>query len=275
MIISFPERTKARIEQLSAYVAREVLSGDGSFVCRHYQECRNSCRELCFYEGQLHHVGRHYDLEVDGKPTRIVFVGQEYGHPPSRVNLEERHEMIAEDSRSNGFRGRNPHMKGTTTLLRLLLGREPGIDPEGEQLLPSVHLFDGFALVNYLLCSAVGRSSRHGLSSQIMRKNCASHFQRSIEILDPTIIVAQGISVRGWIEEPLGLPPWERERGPIEKVSTGTTQATLLTFAHPSARGYGMWGNSPTSQYVQEIVVPTIKTCKRGPQPEESPATPT
>ena len=45
-------------------------------------------------------------------------------------------------------------MRGTTLPRRLLLGREPGTDAEGERLLDG-HIFDGFALVNFLLCSAL------------------------------------------------------------------------------------------------------------------------
>lgn len=45
-------------------------------------------------------------------------------------------------------------MRGTSSTLRLLLGREPGDDEEGERLLDG-HIFGGFALVNYLLCMAL------------------------------------------------------------------------------------------------------------------------
>src|SRR5208283_1277506 len=155
---SFPQVTKARLDSLNAYLRQEVMADD--FICASYPECKASsgCAGLTFYEGQLHHVGYHYDLEVDGKPMRVLIVGQEYGHEPPRVDLDARHEMIL-DSASVGWRGRNHHMKGTTTLLRLLHRHDPGEDEIGEQLLlesgEAIHLFEGFALVNYLLCSAV------------------------------------------------------------------------------------------------------------------------
>jgi hypothetical protein len=257
MIISFPKRTTARVKGLSEYFHREVLTADLGFICRHWDQCRTSCRTPNFYEGQLHHIGHHYDLEIDGRPTRIVIVGQEYGHSPPRVSLKKRH--FTESGNTKGFRGRNPHMRGTTTLLRLVLGRDPGEDFAGEQLLvkPPIHIFEGFALVNFLLCSAVDKSKR-GQSTPTMRHNCAEHFRAAIEILDPTIIIAEGFGVRAWIGDATGLP---QGRGPIEPISFGAMHATLLTFAHPSAPGpYGWWGRSIKSAYLNEIVIPTVRS---------------
>jgi hypothetical protein len=264
MIQSFPDKTLNRTKELGKYLDREVLR-DKKFVCRHDRECRASCGDLNFIEGQLHHVGQHYDLEIDGESTRIVIVGQEYGHEPPRVSLEDRSEMIR-DSANRGFRGRNPHMKGTTTLLRLLLRRTAGEDASGEQLFPdcSTHIFEGFALVNYLLCSAVeGRrdlsdhyGALRGRSSKRMQKNCAAHFLKTIDILDPTIIVVQGFGVRNWLERSFSL---QRRTNPIEQVSLGNTSRTLMTFMHPSAPRVGWWGNSIKSKYLHETVVPTVQ----------------
>ena len=107
-------------------------------------------------------------------------------------------------------------MRGNTgsPILRLLLDRRPGTDDEGERLFGAdkgtAHIFDGFALVNALLCSAVkkppeGRKAGKGASSPLMRKSCARHFRRTMEILKPTVIVAEGQGVRSWIGGSLGL----------------------------------------------------------------------
>jgi hypothetical protein len=151
-IVSSPDRTLERTAQLSQYLRAEVLNE--RFLCRSYDVCRASCSDRVFYEGQLPHVGQHYDLQVDGKPTRIVIVGQEYGHGPALVRLEGRAAMIR-DAAAKGFRGRNPHMKGTTTILRLLLHRNAGDDALNEQLFPNsaVHIFEGFARLS-TICSA-------------------------------------------------------------------------------------------------------------------------
>ena len=267
MIRSFPDRTRARVEKLNEYLKGHVLSGD-NFVCRHFSTCRESRREYPFYDGQLHHVGKHYDLEVDGRPTRIVVVGQEYGHGPEKVTLAQRSEMIRASANKNfSSRGRNPHMKGTASILRLLLGREPGADRDGEQLGVDAraHIFDGFALVNYLLCSAVkearqdsSKGGTKGFSSPTMRRNCADHFVQSLKILDPTVIVVEGKGVREWLSPALALPI----RGPIvDHVLITGNLVPLLTFDHPSAGGSsGYWGGSPNSRYLREIVAPTIRS---------------
>jgi hypothetical protein len=257
-VLSSLDRTLERTAQLSQYLRAEVLNE--RFLCRSYDVCRASCSDRVFYEGQLPHVGQHYDLQVDGKPTRIVIVGQEYGHGPALVRLEGRAAMIR-DAAAKLFRGRNPHMKGTTTILRLLLRRNPGDDALNEQLFPNsaVHIFEGFALVNYLLCSAI-ESSRDlstgggakGLSSSKMRQNCASHFRQTIETLDPTIIIAQGIGVGKWIKKAYKLA----DRGPIDIIEIGN--AKLPTLVHPSARSHKCWGNSLRSEYLWNIVVPAI-----------------
>lgn len=265
-IRSFPEKTRSRVHELEEYFARSVLH-ENQFICQHYQECLTSCGRSDFYEGQLHHIGEHYDIEIGGNPSRLVIVGQEYGHPPPRVGLQSRSTIIR-DSASSGFRSRNPHMKGTTSLLRLLLRRAVGDDELGEKLFPnhSIHIFEGFALVNYLLCSAVEhgvqRRTGHpqgsrGKSSASMQKHCADHFLRAVEILDPTIIVLQGFGVRNWIGKALRLQRHERL---IEEINFGGTIRTVMTFMHPSAPSSGWWGNSLKSKYLQRTVIPTVQT---------------
>lgn len=168
----------------------------------------------------------------------------------------------------DAFNQRNAHMAGTTTLLRLLFGREPGADRDGEFLDVEgerVHIFEAFALVNFLLCSAVEgtadrtdrREGGKGRSSATMRRNCAAHFRAAIDVLEPTVIVAQGLNVRRWIGRAYGLPPWNEE--PVERVEVGGRRTLLLSFAHPSASGrYGWWGRSPRSKYLLETVMPAI-----------------
>ncbi|MDE2662643.1 MAG: hypothetical protein OXI39_06520 [Gemmatimonadota bacterium] len=269
MITSNPGRTAERITNLEAYVRRNLLAAE-RFICRHHRDCRGSASPY-FYEGQMSHVGKHYDLLVDGQELRIVVVGQEYGQKCTRVNLVARTAMI-DGSASEGFQGRNPHMRGTTSILRLLLGGEPGTDVEEERLFgdgaASAHIFDGFALVNALLCSAVdkppeGCRAGRGASSPLMRRNCARHFLRTLEILEPTIIVAEGQGVRSWIGGPLGLgpePPACYKGAAIPEIARiDGKQVDILTFIHPSAPGKpAWWGNSVNSRYLKDFVEPTI-----------------
>ena len=264
-IRSNPERTKERIRCLEEYIRKNLLPGDGSFICEHFTQCRGSRSGLPFHHGQMSHVGRHYDLEVAGRPMRIVLVGQEYGKTQECVGLAKRSERIAL-SAGKGFQGRNRHMGGTSSILRLLLGREPGADEAGERLLDG-HVFDGFALVNYLLCTALKKPRNReqdacgggeGHSSPIMRRNCGRHFRRTLEILEPTVIVAQGIGVGKWMSKAL---PIAEQRGPHHEMIRITGQSVdLFTFSHPSAGGSsGFWGRSPRSPYLMKTVAPVIR----------------
>lgn len=262
---SNPERTAQRIRDLQSYFAGHVLD-DAKFKCASYEQCRGSHREQ-FHEGQLHHIGRHYDLVRNGEPFRIVIVGQEYGHVDKYVGLEQRYEMITTDTGENkDFDGRNPHMRGTSSLLRLLLGIELGKDKERECITignQTTHIFDVFALVNYLLCSAVNSNgSTRGMSTPTMRRNCFRHFRSAIEILEPTVVVLEGLGIRDWISEHQD-GSWhvaEGRRKNLEWLHFGERQAALLTFAHPSASGrYAWWGKSLQSKYLHDTVVPTIE----------------
>lgn len=269
LIESKPARTARRIRKLEEYVRRNLLD-DERFICEHYQDCRASAPPY-FYEGQMSHVGKHYDLLADGRELRIVVVGQEYGQNLPRVDLEGRTAMI-DGSAAEGFRGRNPHMRGTTSILRLLLGRRLGTDREGERLFGdrsgAVHIFDGFALVNALLCSAVSkppeeRNTGKGASSRLMREYCARHFRATMEILEPTVVVAEGQGVRRWIGGSLGLgsKPTSGYEGPaiLEVARIAGERVDVLTFNHPSAGGQSAWwGNSVNSRYLREVVEPTI-----------------
>src|SRR3954470_7983728 len=143
----------------------------------------------------MHHVGSRYDLTRGDKPLRIIVVGQEYGHGPEFVTLAARNEMILNKSAVQsrfragaGFPARNPHMRGCTNLLRLIFGVGLGSDYAGEFLVVDdkrVHVFECFALVNFLLCSAVAigcggvvseqLGGKPGRSTKTMRTNCSGH----------------------------------------------------------------------------------------------------
>ena len=262
MIRSYPERTRERGRLLGEYVRAHLLSDDGVFICRHFKECRASRSGFPFHPGQMNHVGRHYDLELDGQAMRIVVLGQEYGQAREYVDLAGRSEMIALSAQA-GFRGRNPHMKGVTSTLRLLLGRELGDDEAGERLLDG-HIFDGFAQVNYLLCTALttprskdAHGGGRGHSSIAMQRNCGRHFLRTMEILEPTVIVVHGLALRRWMTNALPLP---QVGSTAEVVEIAGKRADLLTFTHPSAGGHsGWWGTTPRTRYLREAVAPAIR----------------
>jgi hypothetical protein len=267
---SHPGDTAARIRAMDDYMAANVLSGR-QFVCERFASCRAS-HAGDYYEGQLHHVGSHFDLTLNGHAFCIVVVGQEYGNGPALVTRHDRtHDVVVSTGHGKRFRtdgdfpARNPHMRGTTSLLRLLVGRNAGGDYGGEWLVldeQRIHIFEAFALVNFLLCSAIdtgqGRTgSKHGRSSGVMQANCADHFLAVVALLEPTVVVAQGKGVRNWMRPVLGDPVSTSPN--LERASFGGHSCLLASFAHPSVPSRENWGTDERRPYLLDVVGPTVR----------------
>jgi hypothetical protein len=268
---SDPPATEARIERLQAYFEKNVLT-NSEFICGDQQACIES-HQGAFYKGQLPHIGTHYDLTRDGAPFRIVVVGQEYGTDDELVDLNKRRADIVDGSGAKhrfvaepGFKARNPHMRGCTSVLRLLFGKGLGKDRGGEFVLldgTATHLFDCFALVNFLLCSAVTPGGgKRGESTSTMQRNCGRHFRVQLEMLEPTIIVLQGRST---------VLQWMKKAG-FETLSDEVDQTVLinghecrvLAFTHPAAHGASKnWGLNAQMPYLLGTVEPTVKRILR------------
>ncbi len=263
-------RTFERIRELDSYLGKAVLNG-GRFVCRHARECRASCAgEL--REGQLHHVGPYYDLTLDGRHLRIAIVGQERAGEPARVSRAERYQMIMSSALEKRFAAdgehgaRDSHMKGTTSALRLLFGQGLGADhasefiyfPDGE----ACHLFDACALTNLVLCSAHSEGGGSaGRSTATMRENCSAHFRRTMEILEPTVIIVQGKDAGRWVLS--AFDEVESLGGPLKRVTLGENAALLAVFTHPAARHPHNWGASERTPYLRQTVKPAIERMRR------------
>ena len=208
--------TRRRITRLHRYVESNLLS-EGEFICPHFQQCVETRRQGdAFREGIMSHVGRRFDLTLAGSPAHrgrgsgvracqtsfgchLWPQGHDGNAVPAVLNgagLERRYYA------QEGYLGRNPHMRGTTTALRLLLGSGLGSDYEGEFVRPikgqPFHLFDGFALVNRLLCSAGPPGGSQGRPTSTMARNCGIHFAATLSILEPTIVILQGAKVAKW-----------------------------------------------------------------------------
>ncbi len=261
-----PSMTRSRIIKLREYMTSNVLQDD-FFVCASERECKTSIPKGCtFTEGQLSHVGRHYDLTIRARPMRVVVVGQEVGSQGLRhITLEERYASLVWSAHKRRFvtkgkrKGRNPHMRGTTLALRVAFGLDVATDHKGEYLTidgEPVHIFDCFALVNRLLCASHVKGTSNGKPSQTMLDNCERHFRSTIEILEPTIVIIQGLKV------------WQNSRrvfGRVRKLEDHLFEgeingkdAMLCTFTHPSAWGSQRW-DSPSGAYFQTIVEPTLR----------------
>lgn len=258
--------TALRIARLEEYFKVSVLD-NGKFICSNEGECRPSHRGS-FYAGQLPHVGTHYDLARNGVPFRIVVVGQEYGTGDELVDLSTRRAMIGDDSgmRSRFFaepdlnlKGRNSHMRGCTSLLRLLFSKGLGRDHKDEFIQlngAAVHLFQCFALVNFLLCSAVlPRGGKRGRSTPTMRRNCAHHFRAQIESLEPTIIAVQGRGVLRW----MNAAHYGLSNEVVQSVPINGRDVCVLAFTHPSAHGTLNWGVNDQTEYLDDTVAPAVQ----------------
>jgi hypothetical protein len=271
--------TRRRIARLRRYVARTLLDGD-EFLCPHFDACRGSIKPgHQFREGTMSHVGRRYDLLRGGKPLRVAVVGQESGLPKDpdspwgrRVSLEARynqlHGITGLQKRfyaEPGHPGRNPHMRGTTSALRILFGKGRGQDYEGEFVHPvngrPFHVFDGFALVNRLLCSAGPAGTSKGSPTSTMLNNCAQHFAMTASILQPTIVILQGVLVAKSLATI--LEPGRSHGEYLYEAHLGSHRMLVCSFSHPSAHGALRWGDQPQSPYMTEVVVPTLRAALR------------
>lgn len=258
--------TTQRKNLLENYFRQNVISGQ-DFFCPNYDECRNSHQGI-FYEGQLHHVGDHYDISFFDKPLRVMVVGQEYGHGPACVSMEDRSKMVLEQTGLHkSFSSRNPHMRGTTSVLRLLFGIPLGSDQKGEFLKVTnddqFHLFDAFSLVNFLVCSAVSENEgRRGKSTPMMRRNCLVHFKKTLEILEPTVIIVQGKSFWASVQNAFGN---------LIKINDSLFSAEIIqkkvmvaVFSHPSTPDNAHnWGRDAKTRYLLSTVVPTIELIRQ------------
>jgi len=261
---------------LGEYMSAHVLNADRMMICRHYEACSGSVRPHDVFDpGQLSFVGKNYDLTVDGAPVRIVVVGQEPGlwSPDGDrarghgVTLEDRYKLIHDGSglgaryyADGSHPGRNPHMRGTTSALRILLCVGLGTDHETEFIKTldgtSFHLFDAFALVNVLLCAAGPSDSSRGRSTTTMQRNCLDHFAETVRILEPTILVLQGRGVQRWIA-PKIKQLWTIADHVFAATIAGV-DTVICSFTHPSAHSPLGWGSRLDGEYLVHTVQPAL-----------------
>lgn len=153
-------------------------------------------------------------------------------------------------------------MRGTTSALRILLGLGLGTDHATESLQTadgsSFHLFDAFALVNVLLCAAGPPNSSQGRSTAVMRRNCLGHFDATMRILNPTIVILQGRGVRKWLS-PSIEPGTERHIAEgVSAVTISGIHAVVCSLTHPSAHSPLGWGGRLDSPYLSNVVQPAL-----------------
>jgi hypothetical protein len=261
--------TAARLASLEAYMVANVLS-PARFCCATQNACFESLKPgVEMAEGQLSYLGHHYDLMRDGRPLRIVVIGQEDGGLIGHVSLQARYDRLHRVSglerrykREGSQRARNPHMRGTTSALRLIFDKGLGTDWDEEFIQSAAgdrfHMFDAFALVNVLLCGAHKPGDATSQATKVMKHNCLKHLAATLQILEPTLLVLQGIAVQNWMAPVLGM---------MEEISPHLARAHLqgadplvCLFTHPAAqsKAHG-WGNRLDAPYLVEVVEPTLR----------------
>lgn len=230
--------------ELSDYLSGAVDSGV-RLLCRSQSACRKSVGQgQVLVEGQASHVGPCYSLEDGGRPLRILVVPKQVGgsldHDRGRgdehITVGERALQVETAKFGRRPHPRTDHMIGTGLALKALLGL-PINGPEifsldGGQS----HVFDCFAMANSTLCSRVGADAS-GQGSTQMFKNCLIHLKRTLEILEPNVVVAQGWAKTGWSPSravaavlDVPLPP----RNSLATVNVGRRRVAFVAAVHPS-----------------------------------------
>jgi hypothetical protein len=252
--------TRRRIARLNRYVEENLLR-QNKFICSSCTACRRSKRPSDeFLAGTMGHVGRRFDLKTGAKPLRIVVVGQEA--KDTKVSLAERYEQVrmgsGRDRRYKAqpeHKSRNPHMRGTTSALRVIFGTGPGADYEGEFVRPATgrpfHIFDGFALLNRLLCYAGPEKGVQARPTKTMFENCSTHLGAALDILEPTILILQGKAVSASTDRVLTKERTYSDH--LYEGFRGEQRMLVCQFSHPSARGELRWGDDLNAPYLKVV----------------------
>jgi hypothetical protein len=259
--------SKRRQVESTEYMDRHVL-GPAGFCCTSATRCRESAmarRELVdFAAGQLSHLGRFYDMEVDGVPLRILVIAMETGRTDTGITLPMRRQQVLE-SAAEAPRDRNPHMIGVTHALRTLHGRRIGDDSIGELLdfgdtHNRVHMFDAFAMANVRLCTSVKAGTTKSYPTAVMTRNCVRHLKETIRVLQPTVCVVQSTDI------PKALAPIMTHRRSVAphlaEVEISGVRTLMAEFSHPTAWGELNWGRWTNMPYLQGTVIPTLKEAR-------------
>ena len=214
-----------------------------------------------------------------GVPFRVLVVPMEAGGGDSFFSVPERTDEIRKSAnlpfqkRFPGDKARNPHMKGVTLALRLALGLpyadlrgQPYIEPDEDRVTftdgSTDFLFECFAMANLLLCSAVAKkSSQAGRGTPVMRENCAHHLVKTIDILQPTLVISQGWGLVKTLRDSLGVTreePLNLDKCHLYECALNGNRFVWVALYHPTR----FW-STINQFYFKETVVPAIKIARK------------
>jgi hypothetical protein len=260
-----PRLTVERAERLFHYASDHLLDGS-TFKCATHQTCRRSAEAqpgVTLFEGQLPHLGSHYDTSDAGRAFRVLIVPMDMGNEQARISLIERQAQVRKLV-GGEWSDRNPHMKGVVLALRLVFGLPLGTDPKGEWLETNtgrVHLLDAYAMANLTLCSAIvpraakPASGTTSCTTDTMRRNCFRHLENTVSILQPTVVIGQGAPVRDSVGERLRI---ERRVGEFVSIaSLAGTRFVWVPLKHPTRNWFSL-----KHRYLHDVVVPSLRLAR-------------
>ena len=156
------------------------------------------------------------------------------------------------------FSKRNPHMKGVTFALRLAFGL-PVADLDAEYVEfadgTTAHLLESYAMTNLLLCSAVTIGTMSSRSTPMMRGSCFRHMRKTIGILQPNLVISQGVVLDETLRAGLGV---------VDPVNPNVATCDLdgnpfvwVSLRHPTRN----W-NAVGQPYLKKVVAPSINLAR-------------
>lgn len=127
-----------------------------------------------------------YDVFYDNQAIRVLVVGKETGYMPNTTY------GTSDDFDTNNknvlncinWKKKNNHIKGTLYILQAIFD------------LSTEYVYASYALSDLLRCAfqenALIRNTSNVHDTRMMRCNCMEYLMKEIEILEPTLIIAQG-----------------------------------------------------------------------------------
>lgn len=181
------DKTRDRWQQLNRYYESVGLNAC-SFHCKDFSECKTSQKNTVIkqFSGGTSALMPLYDIFYQGKPIRILIIGKETGYMKNTEygTAKKFHENTLNVLNCINWDKKNNHIKGTLKTLQYIYN----LDTE--------YVYSSYVLTNLLRCSFQDFTRSDSVSAvhdtSTMRKNCYKHLIKEIEILEPTLVIAQG-----------------------------------------------------------------------------------
>ena len=187
------------LENLLKYYRQAGISGE-HFDCRHQNDCRSISTD--FVPAREAFVGSEY--EKGGDLPRLLFVslnagGEGPGREPANRTLQYARyveEGSDPDCCQPEHLRKNSHWYWTHQLAYLLLS--PLAVQKGLDSIQFRDIHKYFAHTNSAKCYDAARGSRQGHS--LMFHNCREFIRREVELLQPDIVITQGVWARAALD---------------------------------------------------------------------------